>query len=73
MSLSLHQTHSEDDDLPEEEMEEDVKPILEQCGPGTDLGLTQLELPFPFKGEFVAVDRKDDALEKKLIETKVAG
>lgn len=73
MSLALHQAHFEEDDLPAEEMKEDVKPILEQCGPGTDLGLTELELPFPFKEEFDAIDTEDDALEKKLIETKVAG
>lgn len=73
MSLALHQIHSEEDDLPEEEMEEDVNPILEQCDPGTDLGLTELELPFPFKEEFVMVDKEDNSLEKKLIETKVAG
>lgn len=73
MSLALHQTHSEEDDLPEEEIEEDVQTMLEQCGPGTDLGLIEQELPFPFKEEFAMIDKEDDAPEKKLTETKVAG
>lgn len=71
MSLALHQTHSEEDDLPEEEMEEDVEPILEQSGPGTDLVITEVELPFR-QEEFVDLDRGEDAAEEKLNEKKVA-
>lgn len=51
-------------------MEEDVETALEQSGLGTDLGLTELELPMR-QDEFVEIDTEDDALEKKLIETKV--
>lgn len=72
MSLALHQTHSEEDDLREQQVEKDAQNILEQCGPGTDLDLMELELPFPFKEEFAIIDREDDALKKKLTETKVA-
>lgn len=71
MSLALHQTHSEEDNLPDEEMEEDVEPILEQSGPGTDLVITEVELPFR-QEEFVDLDRGEDAAEEKLNEKKVA-
>lgn len=51
-------------------MEEIAEPALVQPGPRTDLGLTELELPLR-QEEFVELDGEDDALEKKLIETKV--
>lgn len=71
MSPVLHQTHSEEEDLPEEEMEEDVEPILEQSGPGTDLGITAVELPLR-QEEFVEIDGEEDAAKVKLNEKKVA-
>lgn len=71
VSLALHQSHSEEDDMPEEELEADVEPILEQPGPGTGLGFTQLELPLR-QEEFVELDRGEDAAEENLNEKKVA-
>lgn len=51
-------------------MEKDNEPALEQPGPRTDLGLTELELSLR-EDEFVEFDGEDDVQGKKLIETKV--
>lgn len=49
----------------------DFEPIFERSGPGTDLGIPDLELPFTQEG-FVEIDRKEKALKEKLNEKKVS-
>lgn len=51
-------------------MEEGAEPALEQPALRADLSLTELELPLR-QEEFAELDREDDTLEKKRIETKV--